>query len=174
MADDYDLIVIGGGPGGSTAATFVAMQGHRVLLLEREELPTYKIGESLLPSTVNGICAMLVPDDWASSGNGRGFTASGARFTLFGNYLAGDSEWTAAVNIIATVAAGAHAESHAAADAISYATSNGASYEIRRRIGDRYCDFSVAASTPASDEERAIWVAVGASMTAASDATATS
>jgi FAD-dependent halogenase len=56
---EYDLIVIGGGPGGSTAAAFVAMQRHRVLLLEKERFPIHKIGESLLPSTVNGICAML-------------------------------------------------------------------------------------------------------------------
>jgi halogenation protein CepH len=55
----FDLVVIGGGPGGATLATFVAMQGHRVLLLERERLPRYQIGESLLPITTNLICAML-------------------------------------------------------------------------------------------------------------------
>lgn len=56
---DFDLIVIGGGPGGSTLATLVAMYNHRVLLLEREQFPRYQIGESLLPATVHGICAML-------------------------------------------------------------------------------------------------------------------
>lgn len=53
------VCVIGSGPGGSTAATFIAMQGHPVLLLEKETLPVYKIGESLLPATVHGVCAML-------------------------------------------------------------------------------------------------------------------
>lgn len=57
--ETYDLIVVGGGPGGSTIASFVAMQGHRVLLLERERFPRYQIGESLLPATVHGICQML-------------------------------------------------------------------------------------------------------------------
>jgi halogenation protein CepH len=57
--EEVDAIVIGGGPAGSAAATFIAMQGHRVLLLERESFPVYKIGESLLPSTVHGVCAML-------------------------------------------------------------------------------------------------------------------
>ncbi len=33
--DQYDVIVIGGGPAGATAATLVAQHGHRVLLLER-------------------------------------------------------------------------------------------------------------------------------------------
>ncbi|EYF00486.1 tryptophan 7-halogenase [Chondromyces apiculatus] len=58
-SENFDLIVVGGGPGGSTLASFVAMRGHRVLLLEREKFPRHQIGESLLPATVHGICAML-------------------------------------------------------------------------------------------------------------------
>jgi FAD-dependent halogenase len=58
-APDFDVIVVGGGPGGSTAATMVALDGHRVLLLEKEHFPRYQIGESLLPSTIHGICPML-------------------------------------------------------------------------------------------------------------------
>jgi len=57
--ESYDLAVVGGGPAGSTLATFVAMQNHKVLLLEKEFFPRYQIGESLLPSTVHGICTML-------------------------------------------------------------------------------------------------------------------
>jgi len=56
---EFDVIVFGGGPGGSTTATLTAKQGHRVLLLEKEKFPRYQIGESLLPSTVHGVCAML-------------------------------------------------------------------------------------------------------------------
>jgi FAD-dependent halogenase len=50
MDDQLDAIVIGGGPGGSTAATYLAKSGHRVLLLERDVFPRHRIGESLLPS----------------------------------------------------------------------------------------------------------------------------
>jgi halogenation protein CepH len=57
--EHFDLVVVGGGPGGSTISSFVAMDGHRVLLLEREKFPRYQIGESLLPSTVHGICRLL-------------------------------------------------------------------------------------------------------------------
>ena len=56
---DYDLVVVGGGPGGAACATFVAMQKHRVLLLEKNYVQPHKIGESLLPVTVRGICSLL-------------------------------------------------------------------------------------------------------------------
>ncbi len=49
--ESYDVIVIGGGPGGSTTAALIAERGHRVLLLERDQSPQFKIGESLMPAT---------------------------------------------------------------------------------------------------------------------------
>ena len=58
-SETFDLIVIGGGPAGSTASTLVALQGHRVLLLEKERFPRHQIGESLLPLTIHAICPML-------------------------------------------------------------------------------------------------------------------
>lgn len=67
--ESFDVIVVGGGPGGCTAASLVARHGHRVLLLEKAEFPRYQIGESLLPSTVHGICRILgVADEMAAAG----------------------------------------------------------------------------------------------------------
>jgi halogenation protein CepH len=57
--DRFDAIVIGGGPAGATAATLIAMDGHKVLLLERDLFPRYHVGESLLPSTVHFVTALL-------------------------------------------------------------------------------------------------------------------
>lgn len=46
-----EVIVIGGGPSGSTVATLLAKKGRRVLLLERSKFPRHHIGESLIPYT---------------------------------------------------------------------------------------------------------------------------
>jgi halogenation protein CepH len=48
--DDYDVIVVGAGPAGITSATYMAKHGHRSLILEKEDFPRYRLGESLLPS----------------------------------------------------------------------------------------------------------------------------
>lgn len=53
MASTFDVVVIGGGPSGSTLAHLVAERGARVLVLEREVFPRFKIGESLLPSDLD-------------------------------------------------------------------------------------------------------------------------
>src|SRR5262249_100261 len=47
-----DVVVVGGGPAGSTAATFLSRQGLSVTLLERERFPRDHIGESLLPASM--------------------------------------------------------------------------------------------------------------------------
>ena len=51
LGDAYDVIVIGGGPAGATAAALVAAAGHSVLVLERESVPRFHVGESLIPET---------------------------------------------------------------------------------------------------------------------------
>lgn len=50
-----DVIVIGGGPGGSAVSTLLALQGYRVELFEREKFPRFHIGESLIPHTYHVI-----------------------------------------------------------------------------------------------------------------------
>ncbi len=51
-ASDCDVLVIGGGPAGSTAAALLAGRGYRVTLLEKAHHPRFHIGESLLPANL--------------------------------------------------------------------------------------------------------------------------
>lgn len=50
--DDFDVVVIGGGPGGSATAGLLAKKGHKVLVLEKEKFPRYHIGESLITGSM--------------------------------------------------------------------------------------------------------------------------
>ena len=47
----YDCVVLGGGPAGATVATLVARAGWKTLLVERDRMPRFHVGESLMPET---------------------------------------------------------------------------------------------------------------------------
>jgi len=90
VAPMRDVIVIGGGPAGSTAATLLAQQGFSVTLVERERFPRFQIGESLLPYNNDlfarlGLTDQLVTGDYfpkygAYFVTGDGSTAFNFRF----------------------------------------------------------------------------------------------
>lgn len=66
--DDADVIVVGAGPGGSSAAYYMARHGLRVLVLEKAEFPREKVcGDGLTPRAVKQLVKMGVPTD-ASTG----------------------------------------------------------------------------------------------------------
>ena len=67
MTNNYDAILIGAGPAGSSAATILAEKGHNVLLIEREKFPRYHVGESLLPFTFEPLKRLGLIDDMRSS-----------------------------------------------------------------------------------------------------------
>ncbi len=61
VAAAWDVIVIGAGPAGATAAGLLAQAGHRVLVLEKDEFPRFHIGESLLPAGLPVLERLGVP-----------------------------------------------------------------------------------------------------------------
>ena len=67
MSNTYDCIVMGAGPAGSTVAALVAEAGLRVLLVERETMPRFHVGESLMPETYWTLERLGVLDQMKSS-----------------------------------------------------------------------------------------------------------
>ncbi|MDB5365489.1 MAG: hydroxylase [Rhodospirillales bacterium] len=63
-----DVLVVGGGPAGSTAATLLADRGYKVVLLEKDRHPRFHIGESLLPFNLPLFERLGVKDKVASIG----------------------------------------------------------------------------------------------------------
>lgn len=82
-----DVLVVGGGPAGATAATLLARRGRRVMLVERERHPRFHIGESLLPANLPILARLGVLEQVASIGvrkHGADFPASNAAgFNVF-------------------------------------------------------------------------------------------
>ncbi|MBP9905309.1 MAG: tryptophan 7-halogenase [Rhodoferax sp.] len=58
-----DVLVIGGGPAGSTVSSLLAEQGHKVVLLEKNHHPRFHIGESLLPANLPLFEKMGIADE---------------------------------------------------------------------------------------------------------------
>ena len=61
--NECDVLVIGGGPAGSTVAPMLARKGYRVVLLEKARHPRFHIGESLLPANMPLLEKLGVADE---------------------------------------------------------------------------------------------------------------
>ncbi|KAF7348029.1 FAD/NAD(P)-binding domain-containing protein [Mycena sanguinolenta] len=73
------ILIMGGGPAGSYAASALQREGHEVVLLESAHFPRYHVGESLLPSMRNYLRFIGLEDEFADYGF---LTKPGASFKL--------------------------------------------------------------------------------------------
>lgn len=67
MPETFDVIVVGGGPAGSTVAGFLQKMGHRVLLLERETFPRHHVGESMIAATIDLLAELGLEEKLAAA-----------------------------------------------------------------------------------------------------------
>jgi flavin-dependent dehydrogenase len=75
-AFDCDVLIVGGGPAGATAAAWLARAGRTVVLLERDHFPRFHIGESLLASVNDVLDAIGAADVVRAAGFPRKWGAS--------------------------------------------------------------------------------------------------
>ncbi|HEV7903949.1 MAG TPA: FAD-dependent oxidoreductase [Pyrinomonadaceae bacterium] len=72
MSKNYDVIVVGGGPAGASAAVHLAMRGGRVLLVEREKFPRAKLcGEFISPECLAHFARLGVLEAMSGAGGAR-------------------------------------------------------------------------------------------------------
>ncbi|MCG3178552.1 MAG: hypothetical protein BIFFINMI_00880 [Phycisphaerae bacterium] len=99
MSERYDVVVIGGGPGGATAATLLADAGRRVLVLEKGGFPRFHIGESLMPETYHvfkrlGMLPKLAATDFPRKESVQFVSASGRESQPFYFHDRDPNEWS--------------------------------------------------------------------------------
>ncbi len=88
MKDHYDCIVVGGGPAGGSSAALVAEAGFSTLLVEREKVPRFHVGESLMPETYwtferLGVLEKMERSDFVRKGSVQFISSTGAESQPF-------------------------------------------------------------------------------------------
>src|SRR5712692_984396 len=78
---DWDVIVIGGGPAGSSTGAFLAMKGFKALIVEKNAFPRFHTGESMLPGSWSVFWKLGIGEQMEKCGQQKKI---GARFNLFG------------------------------------------------------------------------------------------
>jgi 2-polyprenyl-6-methoxyphenol hydroxylase-like FAD-dependent oxidoreductase len=85
VKQNYDAIIIGGGPAGASTGALLAEKGRDVLIVEKEKFPRYHVGESLMPFCYFPLERLGLIDQLMESGNPRKYCVpicQGRRFSF--------------------------------------------------------------------------------------------
>ena len=122
---------------------------------------TQTVATGVGSTATDGICQLTIPDSWVDDGTGRGATAQGDRWSVFGNTIADDEAWTAARDLLKSQMSGRDGAEITEADStITVVLPNGRGYVVRERFDDRYCEFSVMASQDRAEDITGVWLDV--------------
>lgn len=112
-------------------------------------------------SATDGVCQVTIPDTWVDDGTGRGVTAQGDNWLVFGNMIGSDEAWNSARDLLKSQMSGrAGAEIKETDDSITVTLANGRGYVDRVRFKDRYCEFSVMSTRDQPDTVTTTWHSV--------------
>lgn len=96
--EKFDVVVIGAGPSGSVAASWLKLNGYRVLVLERDTFPRFQIGESLLPCCMTHLEASELLQAAQAQNfqikSGAAFVRDGKRFEFYFDDQYTENAWT--------------------------------------------------------------------------------
>lgn len=113
----------------------------------------------------DGVCQVTIPDNWIDVGTGRGSTAQGDRWSLFGGTIANDAAWTSAKELLRTQMSSApDAEISDEGDRFVVTTPSGRRYVVRQRFEGRYCELSFTSNRDVPAEEQTVWQGVAATL----------
>ncbi|MFG2533171.1 NAD(P)/FAD-dependent oxidoreductase [Streptomyces sp. NPDC048516] len=104
MQPDFDVAIIGGGPGGSTMASYLAAAGLTVGVFESEMFPRPHVGESLVPATTPVLTEIGVMDQIDAAGfakkYGAAWTSAESRNVPHNGFAGLDHDWSAEVMFV--------------------------------------------------------------------------